>query len=75
MFPMTTKELYALPKENLRFIEPMYATLARELPDGNAWAYEAKLDGYRCLAGNQKDGVTLWSRRGNLFTRRFPEIA
>ncbi len=72
---MTTKELYALPKENLRFIEPMYATLARELPDGNAWAYEAKLDGYRCLAGNQKNGVTLWSRRGNLFTRRFPEIA
>ena len=53
----------------------MYATLARELPDGNAWAYEAKLDGYRCLAGNQKNGVTLWSRRGNLFTRRFPEIA
>jgi len=72
---MTTKELYALPKENLRFIEPMYATLARELPDGNAWAYEAKLDGYRCLAGNQKNGVTLWSRRGNLFTQRFPEIA
>ena len=53
----------------------MYATLARELPDGNAWAYEAKLDGYRCLAGKQKNGVMLWSRRGNLFTRRFPEIA
>ncbi len=72
---MKTKQQYALPEEKLRFIEPIYATLARELPDGNAWAYEAKLDGYRCLAGNQKDGVTLWSRRGNLFTRRFPEIA
>ncbi len=27
----------------------------------------------RCLAGRQKNGVTLWSRRGNLFTGRFPE--
>ena len=33
-----------------RFIEPMYAEAARELPDGDAWIYEAKLDGYRCLA-------------------------
>jgi bifunctional non-homologous end joining protein LigD len=72
---MTTKKLYALPEEKLRFIEPMYATLVQELPDGNAWTYEAKLDGYRCLAGRQKNGVTLWSRRGNLFTARFSEIA
>jgi hypothetical protein len=39
---MTTKEVFALPEETLRFIEPMYATPTRELPDGNAWAYEAK---------------------------------
>jgi bifunctional non-homologous end joining protein LigD len=70
---MKTKQLYPVPEENLCFIEPMYATLVRELPDGNAWIYEAKLDGYRCLAGRQKNGVTLWSRRGNVFTGRFPE--
>jgi bifunctional non-homologous end joining protein LigD len=71
---MTTKELLALPTAKPRFIEPMYITEVRELPDGPEWAYEAKLDGYRCLAG--KDGrVTLWSRRGTLFTARFPEIA
>jgi DNA ligase D-like protein (predicted ligase) len=72
---MKTKQQYAFPQDKLRFIEPMYATLARELPDGNAWTYEAKLDGYRCLAGKQENGVTLWSRKGNLFTERFPEIA
>ena len=36
---------------------------------------EAKLDGYRCLAGKDAGRVTLWSRRGTLFTPRFPEIA
>ena len=34
-----------------------------------------KFDGYRCLAGRDKNGVTLWSRRGNLFTTQFPGIA
>jgi ATP-dependent DNA ligase len=34
-----------------------------------------KFDGYRCLAGRDSTGVTLWSRRGNLFTRQFPNIS
>ena len=42
-----------------RFIEPMYAEAARELPDGGAWTYEAKLDGYRCLAAKRTGGVVL----------------
>jgi DNA ligase D-like protein (predicted ligase) len=61
--------------ENLRFIEPMYARLVHELPAGNEWLYEVKFDGYRCLAGRDASGVTLWSRRGNLFTKQFPQIA
>jgi DNA ligase D-like protein (predicted ligase) len=60
--------------ENLRFIEPMYARLVHELPAGNEWLYEVKFDGYRCLAGRDASGVTLWSRRGNLFTKQFPQI-
>jgi bifunctional non-homologous end joining protein LigD len=71
---MTTKELHALPAAKPRFIEPMYISEIRQLPDGLEWVYEAKLDGYRCLAG--KDGkVTLWSRRGTLFTARFRDVA
>lgn len=43
--------------------------------DGGNWTYEAKLDGYRCLAAKRRNGVALWSRRGNGFTQRFPSIA
>ena len=56
-------------------MEPMYARLVKELPEGKEWLYEVKFDGYRCLAGRDEKGVTLWSRRGNLFTTQFPDIA
>jgi bifunctional non-homologous end joining protein LigD len=47
-----------------------------ELPRAtDQWLYEVKLDGYRCLAGKGSRGVTLWSRRGNVFTKDFPIIA
>jgi ATP-dependent DNA ligase len=50
------------------FIEPMQVVPVAELPDGGAWGYEAKLDGYRCLAAKRGSGVVLWSRNGNGFT-------
>ncbi len=53
----------------------MNALAIKNLPEGRDWLYEVKLDGYRCLAGKPNDGVTLWSRRGNLFTAQFPRIA
>ena len=53
----------------------MYARAVQQLPEGNAWLYEVKFDGYRCLAGKDSTGVTLWSRRGNRFTDQFPTIA
>ena len=64
-----------MPPAELRFIEPMYALAVQTLPEGSEWLYEVKFDGYRCLAGRDKNGVTLWSRRGNLFTTQFPRIA
>jgi DNA ligase D-like protein (predicted ligase) len=53
----------------------MYALPVQNLPKGNEWVYEVKFDGYRCLAGRDSTGVTLWSRRENLFTKQFPNIA
>jgi len=53
----------------------MYALAVQELPQGQEWLYEVKLDGYRCLAGRDSTGVTLWSRRENLLTKQFPHIA
>ena len=54
---------------------PCMRSPSRTLPEGKDWLYEVKFDGYRCLAGKRNDGVTLWSRRGNLFTAQFPHIA
>jgi ATP-dependent DNA ligase len=73
--PMLTKDLSIAERVQPRFIEPMYAEGVKELPDGGLWTYEPKLDGYRCLAAKRTGGVVLWSRRGNGFTSRFPEVA
>jgi bifunctional non-homologous end joining protein LigD len=72
---MLTKEFSKLPVIRLSFIEPMYTQAVSELPNGDLWTYEAKLDGYRCLAAKQDGRVVLWSRRGNGFTARFHDIA
>jgi bifunctional non-homologous end joining protein LigD len=61
--------------ETLQFVEPMYARAVQQLPESKDWLYEVKFDGYRCLAGKDSTGVTLWSRRGNRFTDQFPTIA
>src|SRR5688572_27337359 len=59
----------------IRFVQPMYAQLVQQLPDGKDWLYEVKFDGYRCLARRDANGVTLWSRRSNDLTAQFPAIA
>ena len=72
---MLTKELSKPAPIRLSFIEPMQIMPVRKLPDGGNWTYEAKLDGYRCLVARRTSGMALWSRRGNGFTQRFPQIA
>ena len=75
-FEEPTVDLESLPKARLKFVEPMLAKSVTELPKAtDKWLYEVKLDGYRCLAGKDSRGVTLWSRRGNVFTKDFPTIA
>ena len=72
----STVDLESLPKARVKFIEPMLAKSVTELPKATGkWLYEVKLDGYRCLAGKDSRGATLWSRRGNVFTKDFPTIA
>jgi ATP-dependent DNA ligase len=53
-----SKDSCFLPSAKVRFIEPMYAKLVNELPEGKEWLYEVKFDGYRCLAGRDAKGVT-----------------
>jgi bifunctional non-homologous end joining protein LigD len=69
-------DLKSLPDARVEFINPMFVRSIAELPQNtHEWSYEIKLDGYRCLAGRDEKGVTLWSRRKNAFTKEFPEIA
>jgi DNA ligase D-like protein (predicted ligase) len=72
---MTARNDTNLGPAKIRFIEPMYARPVQFPPETKEWFHEVKFDGYRCLAGRDEKGVTLWSRRGNLFTAQFPRIA
>lgn len=56
-------------------IAPQLARSARELPEGEDWAYERKLDGFRAIAVVAGDAVRLWSRAGKPLERYFPEVA
>jgi bifunctional non-homologous end joining protein LigD len=45
------------------------------LPTGPTWSYEVKWDGYRCLALNVGDAVTLRSRNASNLTSSYPAVA
>ncbi len=55
-------------------IEPMYASVGREIPSGRNWTFEPKYDGVRVLAYVTSSGVRLITRNGNDKARQFPEI-
>ncbi len=57
------------------FFEPMLCLAVEKLPEGPAWQYEIKLDGYRAIGVRTRSGVELWSRNKRDFSRRFPNIA
>jgi ATP dependent DNA ligase domain len=52
----------------------MECALVSELPEGPAWTYEVKLDGYRAI-GVKGSETILYSRNHRNFNKRFPQIA
>jgi len=52
----------------------MEAELVRELPEGEAWQYEPKWDGFRGLLENASGELRLWSRNARPLLRYFPEL-
>ncbi|HEU5079474.1 MAG TPA: ATP-dependent DNA ligase [Opitutaceae bacterium] len=55
-------------------LAPMEATSVSEIPRGDAWQYEPKWDGFRCLAFRSGKEVELRSKSGQSLSRYFPEI-
>ncbi len=56
-------------------VAPALALSRRELPTGDDYAYEIKLDGFRCITFVDGDSVYLQSRGSKPLQRYFPELA
>ena len=57
------------------FIEPALATSIDKVPSGERWIHEIKFDGYRVQVHLANNGVKVFTRRGNDWTKRFKKIA
>src|SRR6202046_463350 len=57
------------------FIEPALVTSIERVPRGGRWIHEIKFDGYRVQLHIANENVSVFTRRGNDWTRRFRKIA
>jgi ATP-dependent DNA ligase len=52
----------------------MEARTVPEIPEGAAWQYEPKWDGFRCLAFRDRGEIYLQSKAGQPLARYFPDV-
>jgi bifunctional non-homologous end joining protein LigD len=72
---MESEDLGNAPvKPMARGIKPMLATVIKEPFDDPAWIFEVKWDGYRALAEIRDGVVSLYSRNGISFNKKFSPI-
>ena len=57
------------------FIDPALATSIERVPQGERWIHEIKFDGYRVQVHIANENVSVFTRRGNDWTKRFRKIA
>jgi ATP-dependent DNA ligase len=55
-------------------IKPQLALTRKQLPEGDEWAYEPKLDGFRAIVFVDGDESYIQSRGGKPLSRYFPEL-
>ena len=53
---------------------PMLANRVSGLPEGDAWIFEPKWDGFRALVFRDGDELFIQSRDGKPLDRYFPEL-
>lgn len=56
-------------------IKPQLALTRKQLPVGDEWAYEPKLDGFRAIVFVDGDDFYIQSRGGKSLARYFPELS
>ena len=56
------------------FVGPCLLRPAKQPPEGRGWIHEIKHDGFRIMARRADGRVQLLTRKGNDFSRRFPQI-
>ena len=56
-------------------IKPQLALTRKELPLGEEWAYEPKLDGFRAIVFVDGEDFYIQSRGGKELARYFPELS
>ncbi len=57
------------------FVEPALATSITKVPSGERWLHEIKFDGYRVQVHIKDAAITVFTRRGNDWTKRFKKVA
>ncbi|GAA0023104.1 ATP-dependent DNA ligase [Bradyrhizobium sp. B024] len=57
------------------FIEPALASSIEKVPSGARWIHEIKFDGYRVQVHLANQAVTIFTRRGHDWTKRFRKVA
>lgn len=62
-------------KVQAQFVNPMLLLPVSDLPEGEEWVYELKLDGYRGLGIKTGGEVLLRSRNNKDFNLKYPAIA
>jgi bifunctional non-homologous end joining protein LigD len=63
------------PRNPPAFVTPMAAHVVKQLPEGDEWLYEAKLDGYRALLLKDGKQVQILSRNEKDLTHMYPTVA
>ena len=58
-----------------QFVTPMAARAVQQLPEGDAWLYEVKWDGYRALLLKEGARVEIRSRNDKSLTATYPSVA